>query len=274
LASTEDQLVQSYLAKQQANKTPTAAEAKAYQRALDSRVLSQLKLVSPDFFNQLFAIQNKQRYDWEERYEFPCGRSRKSIDVLAVLQAIKHLIAVNRKYLGVGNVKPAGVGDDIDINEAKRLEAIERRKKTEAQREKIQIELAALKRQLIPIEDVRECFDLICNVWIRVSKQLQKAGLEDAWEITESGLEEAREAFEKEMSPIDSAEEAADIAKLETKFQEADSETDDELDEPETPDRPESIDDSDSESDEDEDEDDDDDEEDTDDEIDIVEADQ
>jgi hypothetical protein len=220
LASTEEQLVQSFLAKQASNKTPTAAEARAYQRALDSRVLSQLKSVSPDFFNQLFAIQNKQRFDWEERYEFPCGRARKSIDVLAVLQAIKHLIAVNRKYLGIGKAKSETVGDDeIDINEAKRLEAIERRKKTEVQREKITIELDALKRQLIPVDDVRECFDLICNVWTRVSKQLQKSGLEDAWNIVESGLEEAREAFEKEMAPTNSEE---DIAKLETKIRRTD----------------------------------------------------
>ncbi len=197
----DEQLVSSFLAKQQNNETPTATETKAYQRALDARVLNQLKSVTPSFFNQLFGIQNKQRFDWEDRYEFPCGRSRKAIDVLAVNAAIKHLISVNRKFIGTGQApgKPV-TDDDIDINEAKRLEAIERRKKTEVQREKIQLELAVLRRQQIPIEDVRECFDMICNVWMRIAKQLQKTGHEDAWEIVETGLEESREAFESEMA--------------------------------------------------------------------------
>ncbi len=197
----DEQLVSSYLVKQQNNETPTAAETKAYQRALDARVLRQLKSVTPSFFNQLFGIQNKQRFDWEIRYEFPCGRSRKAIDVTAVIEAIKHLIAVNRKSIGTGQAPGQQVADDdIDINEAKRLEAIERRKKTEVQREKIQLELAVLRRQQIPIEDVRGCFEMICNVWMRISKQLQKTGHEDAWEIVEAGLEESRESFENEMT--------------------------------------------------------------------------
>jgi hypothetical protein len=73
LASPEEQLVQSNLAKTHDKKTPTPAEAKAYQRAVDARILNQLKSVTPDFFNQLFQIQKKQRYDWQEHYKFPAG---------------------------------------------------------------------------------------------------------------------------------------------------------------------------------------------------------
>jgi hypothetical protein len=74
-----------------------------------------------------------------------------------------------------------------------------------------------------PIDDVRECFDLICNVWTRVSKQLQKSGFEDAWQIVESGLEEARDSFEKEMTAPSSA---AEIAELESEMRQAESEAD------------------------------------------------
>jgi len=124
LATNDEQLVRSYLEKQQANKTPTAAEAKAYQRVVDARILTQLRTTTPDFFNQLFGVQNKQRYDWEDRCEFPCGRGRKTIDVIAVLVAIKNLIAANRKYLGIDSTPTGntlGSDADIDINEAKHL---------------------------------------------------------------------------------------------------------------------------------------------------------
>ncbi len=167
----DEQLVSSFLSKQQNNETPTAAETRAYQRALDSCVLNQLKSVTPSFFNRLFGIQNKQRFDWEVRYEFPCGRSRKAIDVTAVMEAIKHLIVVNRKSIGTGHASgKQATEDDIDINEAKRLEAIERRKKTEVQREKIQLELTELRRQQIPIEDVRECFDMFSGFVARLRR--------------------------------------------------------------------------------------------------------
>ena len=123
------------------------------------------------------------------------------------------MISINRKFLGIGKGGGEKQGDDdIDIIEAKRLGEIERRKKTVVQREKIQLELDALKRKVIEAEEVRECFEMICGVWVRISKQLQKTGHEDAWEIVESGLTEAREMFESEMTSPFSDE---DIDKLE-----------------------------------------------------------
>ena len=71
-----------------------------------------------------------------------------------------------------------------------------------AQASLAELKLAEHRRELIPVEDVRDTFDSLCNVWARASRQLQKSGHEDAWEIVKAHLSEARDTFDRSIKSI------------------------------------------------------------------------
>jgi hypothetical protein len=111
MVTKDDQrLANSYREKVRQGKQPTKAESRAHQQVIESATLEQLRNCSPKFFCTLFGVQNKQRYDWEDRYQFPCGRGRDTIDLFAVSNKIKELIASNRKYLGTGSAQRYHIG--------------------------------------------------------------------------------------------------------------------------------------------------------------------
>lgn len=130
---------------------PTTVEVNAEDRVREAAAARLMLAMRPSFFQSFFDIQSKQCKDWEERYNIPCGKGRKTINLAEVFAALRGLIARNKSLLDTSDGDNGG-----DVTSLKRDKLAAEVRKLESQREKLLVEIQEKQRQVVPIEHMRE----------------------------------------------------------------------------------------------------------------------
>jgi hypothetical protein len=170
----------------------TKSEKKALQAAKDAKQTELLREVKPKFFNDLFGIQNLQRYQWEDVLSIPCGRGRETIDLFAVCAAIR-IIFSRRMELAAGTP---------DMSERKLQKLEEEIKKLQNQNVKQKTENELLARERLPKQLIVSRLDKMSGIIRGVGEDLARKSKLSGDEAQRM-LNHALEQFRRELSAIE-----------------------------------------------------------------------